>query len=301
MPGYKQIDDIDIPDDFVLPEGNVRRGQLLFKKHCAQCHAIRRDGKNPYGTLWGPSLYGIMGRTAAQNQRTGASKYSVSLEESGILWTERNMMAFLKNPRSFAGGVINMNFRGIDSLKDRVDLVHYLKRAGHESWMVQDGTPHSQKGWWKRDKQPQSGGGALQSLNDFVAQKAEALNILGRGGLAMEPAGGVPAAVPEDDPELKRFRKVQRVVDGVRTASMQQSFNWPPPEEIAAGPLKRQAGRSPSMPQDTSPLAGTSAADEDGLLPPPPGGIRAPSGLTVYADIGGPASAVLLQKAAKAA
>ena len=27
-------------------------------------------------------------------------------------------MAFLKNPKAFAGGVINMNFRGIESWQD---------------------------------------------------------------------------------------------------------------------------------------------------------------------------------------
>ncbi|CAE8581457.1 unnamed protein product, partial [Polarella glacialis] len=150
MARYKQINDIDVGDEFVLPEGNVRRGQLLFKKHCAQCHTIRRDGTNPYGTLAGPNLYGVMGRTAAMNQRTGWVKHSSQLEDSGILWTERNMMAFLKNPRAFAGGAINMNFRGLEGFKDRVDLIHFLLRAGHESWMVQDGTPHSQKQWWTR-------------------------------------------------------------------------------------------------------------------------------------------------------
>ena len=30
----------------------------------------------------------------------------------------RNMMAFLKNPKAFAGGAINMNFRGMDSWQD---------------------------------------------------------------------------------------------------------------------------------------------------------------------------------------
>eukprot|EP00913_Durusdinium_trenchii_P020956 g19692.t1 len=52
------------------------------------------------------------------NQRSGWAKYSTKLESSGILWTERNMMAFLKNPKAFAGGVINMNFRGIDSWQE---------------------------------------------------------------------------------------------------------------------------------------------------------------------------------------
>merc|ERR1719323_590695 len=109
-----------------------------------------------------------MGRTAARNQRTGGSGYSQNLEESGILWTDRNMVAFLKNPRGFAGGAINMNFRGIDSLQDRVDLVHYLKRAGHEEWMVQDGTPHSQKKWWTR-----GAGGKMQQYWELNEDKKQ--------------------------------------------------------------------------------------------------------------------------------
>ncbi|CAK0792836.1 unnamed protein product [Prorocentrum cordatum] len=119
------------PKPKVLPLATLRQLlAALFKKHCSQCHTIRRDGVNPYGTLWGPNLYGIIGRTAGQNARTGWSTYSRAVEGSGILWTERNLVAFLKNPRAFAGGVINMNFRGLDSIEDRIDLVHYMKRAG---------------------------------------------------------------------------------------------------------------------------------------------------------------------------
>mmetsp|Transcript_55049 Transcript_55049/g.144796 ORF Transcript_55049/g.144796 Transcript_55049/m.144796 type:complete len:294 (+) Transcript_55049:89-970(+) len=289
----KQVNDLDIPDHFVLPDGNVARGQLLFKKHCAQCHTIRRDNRNKYGALIGPSLYGVMGRTAAQNQRTGWARYSPALEASGILWTDRNMMAFLKNPRAFADGVINMNFRGLDSFADRVDIVHYLKRAGHENWMVQEGRPHSQKGWWRRDKEPSPS--VWQRVNVFVSETAAA--VLGRPGLAPETAGGAAAEAAEDDPERRKWRQVQRVVDGVRPASMQRSFNWPPPEDIAAGPVKKGSLASPVPAAD---LSSTLVACEE-LPPCPPGGTRAPSGLTVYDDFGGPAAAAVLQAAPRAA
>lgn len=324
MAQYKQRNDIDIPDDFELPEGNVLRGQLLFKKHCSQCHTIRKDGQNPFGTLWGPNLYGVLGRTAAQNQRSSWSKYSKSLEDSGILWTERNMMAFLKNPRAFAGGAINMNFRGIDSFRDRVDLVHYLRRAGHESWMVQDGTPHSQKQWWAREE-----GGKTQSywqanmeekqlkpwqhVSRAAARKAgdlksSAMDLLGMPSAAEPQEAPVDswAAKARQDPEARSWQRGSAVVDGVKTASVQSAFNWPPPEVIAEGPVRKPppparggaaAFRSLSRPADPQPprttgmpLAVASCEEEQvgSGLPP---GVRLPCGLLVYKDQGGPAAA----------
>mmetsp|Transcript_129479 Transcript_129479/g.335858 ORF Transcript_129479/g.335858 Transcript_129479/m.335858 type:complete len:411 (-) Transcript_129479:74-1306(-) len=326
MSRYKQIDDCDIPDDFVLPQGSVLRGQALFKKHCSQCHTIRKDGLNPYGTLWGPNLHGVMGRTAAQNQRSGGSRYSQSLEESGILWTDRNMMAFLKNPRSFAGGAINMNFRGIDSFRDRVDLVHYLKRAGHESWMVQDGTPHTQKKWWLREGAPgktvqywqanvdEKQIKPWQRLTRMVSEKAGDTwdEIRSRVGWEVPPAKGEVepedslAATLQADPEVQKWRRVQQVPDGVKPASVQQSFNWPLPEEIAAGPVKKPPPRR-SKARDRATEAAAAAAAAPATVgggageavwcspplaacepppppPPLPGGERAPSGLMVYRD-----------------
>jgi len=314
MPGYKQFDDIDIPDDFVLPEGNVVRGQKLFKKHCSQCHTIRRDGQNPYGTLAGPNLYGVMGRTAAQNQRTGWVKFSSGLEESGILWTERNMMCFLKNPRTFAGGVINMNFRGMDSFEDRVDLVHYLKRAGHDNWMMMDGTPHSQRKHWSRGAEGQTQ--SYRQLDEKQLkpwqhlQRMAASTVHGVKQSMTDLAGIKPAAEAtkqasdsqwggsaiQSDPDVALWQRVHRVSDGVQAASMQQSFNWPPPEDIAAGPVRVR--RHASGPSDaTAPVEAripaktvvSVAACEERTCFFLPEGIRAPSGLIVFSDKGGPA------------
>lgn len=315
--GWKAFDDIDIGDDFVLPKGSVTRGQLLFKKHCSQCHTIRRDGLNPYGSLLGPSLYGVMGRTAGQNQRTGWAKYSEAVEASGILWTENNMMKFLKNPRAFAGGAINMNFRGLESLKDRVDIVHYLKRAGHEDWMVQDGIPHSQRNWWKREGTQQTStsywqlhaeGSQLkpyQHVTKALAEKAgEVRQAVGSlfGGSAIEAlataatpsakanaaaASGAPQRLGADDPELQSWRRVSRVVDGVQAASIEQGFNWPLPEEISAGPVRRRGRRKDADVAEAHQQAFSSKTPAGGSVGA--GGVFAPSGLIVYVDQGGPA------------
>jgi len=325
MARYKQVDDIDIPHDFHLPEGNVVRGQLLFKKHCSQCHTIRKDGLNPYGTLFGPNLYGVMGRTAAANQRSGGMKYSQGLEESGILWTDRNMMCFLKNPRAFAGGAINMNFRGMDRFKDRVDLVHYLKKAGHESWMVQDGSPHSQKKWWTRegaqgktvqymqvygdDKQLSPWQRLYRMAKQSVSDTCS--DVWARVGRTTPPLGGAHGADSgdehraslEDDPEVRKWRQVGKVVDGVKPATMQQSFNWPPREEISQGPVKLEkktrnsgAARAPPPPpaEDATSSSGFFVPALACEAPPPPApleghGYRAPSGIMVYPEPPAPA------------
>mmetsp|Transcript_17528 Transcript_17528/g.40808 ORF Transcript_17528/g.40808 Transcript_17528/m.40808 type:complete len:324 (-) Transcript_17528:72-1043(-) len=306
MSQYKAYNDIDVSEDYVLPEGDPVRGQLLFKKHCAQCHTIRRDGLNPYGALNGPNLSGIMGRTAAQNQRTGWAAYSDALKASGILWTDRNMMAFLKNPRMFAGGVVNMNFRGIDSVQDRVDLIHYLKKAGHEEWMVKDGSPHTQKGWWTRG----SVGEASYREVHMTPQQLKPWQHLYRGARrrvseALERQGidltmaspftrsaaSAPAPVQQDaDADSKAWESMKRVVNGVRPAARLQSFDWPPPEVIADGPLLRNA---PAVASSAS-----SRGKQDGLavvceqqeqLPSGTEGERAPSGIMVYNECGGPA------------
>lgn len=315
MSRYKQINDIDVGDDFVLPEGNVVRGQLLFKKHCAQCHTIRRDGTNPYGTLAGPNLYGVMGRTAAMNQRTGWVKYSSSLETSGILWTERNMMAFLKNPRAFAGGAINMNFRGLESWQDRVDLIYYLQRAGHESWMVQDGTPHSQKQWWTRgvsgptknywevnnnEKHVKPWQHVYRGASKKATEaKRSMLESMGLGAWVDEDSAASSkddsATMEEDNRESQTWRRVKEVEDGVQSASMQRSFNWPPLEVIQDGPKRRAPAKAapapPPPPSETIFVPSTVAAcQEPPAGPGLRGGIRAPSGLMVFPDKGGPAS-----------
>jgi len=319
MSRFKQIDDIDVADDFVLPEGNVVRGQLLFKKHCAQCHTIRRDGSNPYGMLVGPNLYGVMGRTAAMNQRSGWVKHSQKLEASGILWTERNMMAFLKNPRAFAGGAINMNFRGVEGWQDRVDIIHYLQRAGHESWMVQDGTPHSQKQWWKRGvsgptknywevNESKKNIKPWQHMWRSASKKVEDAKLdmmtsLGLHDPAKEAAKAAALAEAEekDDRETQTWLRVREVQDGVQSASMQRSYSWPPLEVIQAGPeRKKRAGPAiPAPGPPPSPPPGepifvptlVAACEEPPVSRHAAQGVRAPSGLMVYSESGGPAAA----------
>nr|CEL68646.1 TPA: Cytochrome C, putative [Neospora caninum Liverpool] len=132
----------DVPDDFVLPEGDVERGRLLFKKHCAQCHCINQYNIQASGcTLLGPSLYGLYGRTAGAQPRNSLLPSSSTMKESGVVWTDLTLMRYLKNPRAFAEHAISMNFRGLSEWQDRVDLIWYIKAACHQDWLPQHTRP----------------------------------------------------------------------------------------------------------------------------------------------------------------
>jgi len=149
---FKPFDDDDVPDDFILPpveQADIARGALIFKLKCAQCHTIRKDGRVSAGRgKIGPSLYGVYGRTAGNDRRAvlGPSK---TMRESGLLWTDINLMRYLRNPRWFTlegtSEGTSMNFRGIDDWQERIDLIWYLKAAGHEGWL-QEGADSSKAG-----------------------------------------------------------------------------------------------------------------------------------------------------------
>lgn len=276
MSRIKRYNDLDVPDDFVLPNakpGTLARGQALFKKHCAQCHTIRKDSKNPFGTLFGPNLYGIMGRTAGMNQRTHGAGYSQLVMESGVLWTDKNMMGFLKNPYMFFGGQTNMNFKGLDDWQDRIDIIHYLKRAGHEDWMVQDGTPHTQQRWWSR------GGASTVNYRELNMEYKDIKPWQHAIRIAKEKVNGVMAEtfswgpgelgsnvmdraaqsgrifttnVEAHDEMAEATLRVQKVENGVKPAAFQTSMNWPLPQDIAKGPQKRERKPTPRPKSDYS-------------------------------------------------
>ncbi|KAF8821021.1 putative cytochrome c [Cardiosporidium cionae] len=132
-PDFKPYDDDDVPDDFVLPPGEVARGKQIFKKRCAQCHSIRKDCSVTTGrSVLGPSLYGVYGRAAGMNERNSILHSSDGMTTAGILWTDLNLMRYIKNPRAFTDSPIYMNFRGIDDWQERVDLIWYLKKISED-------------------------------------------------------------------------------------------------------------------------------------------------------------------------
>jgi cytochrome c len=96
------------------------RGELLGLA-CAACHRFRAD----QGTLIGPHLQGVFGRSAAA---VPGYAYSPALARSGLVWTPRSLEAWLADPAGFVAGT-TMAFTGYRTAEDRRDLIAYLLRA----------------------------------------------------------------------------------------------------------------------------------------------------------------------------
>jgi len=97
--------------------GDAGQGRRVFTQ-CMSCHAVQ-EGQNRAG----PSLYGIVGRTAGSVERF---RYSRANADSGIVWTEENLFDYLENPQAYVPGT-TMAFRGLRKPQDRADVIAYLK------------------------------------------------------------------------------------------------------------------------------------------------------------------------------
>lgn len=99
---------------------DLARGELLSLA-CAACHTFRAD----QGTLVGPNLHGVFGRSAAT---VPGFAYSAALQAAQLVWTPVSLEAWLAEPAGFVVGT-TMAFSGYRSAEDRRDLIAYLLQA----------------------------------------------------------------------------------------------------------------------------------------------------------------------------
>lgn len=104
-------------EDYAAFTGDADAGERVFGR-CLACHSVTQ-GHNRVG----PSLYGIIGRSAGS---VGGFAYSSANKNSGIAWTADAMFAYLKNPQAYIPGT-KMVFPGLPSGQDRADVIAYLK------------------------------------------------------------------------------------------------------------------------------------------------------------------------------
>lgn len=86
---------------------------------CAVCHTVKEGDR----AMVGPNLFGIVGRIAASNEDFA---YSKAMRESGIVWNEENLDAFIANPQQFMRGN-RMAFVGERNTEKRAAIIEYLK------------------------------------------------------------------------------------------------------------------------------------------------------------------------------
>lgn len=103
-----------------LAAGDAQRGARVFQA-CAACHSLE-----PGHNLTGPSLGGIWGRKAASLE--SFARYSSALKKSGIVWNEKTLDAWTKDPEAVVPGNY-MSFAGIKDERARADLIAFLEKA----------------------------------------------------------------------------------------------------------------------------------------------------------------------------
>lgn len=93
-------------------------GRSAFSE-CAICHTARENDAHRIG----PNLFGVFGREAGT---ADGFAYSGAMRDSGVVWTDENLDAFLTNPQKFMRGN-RMAFVGESDAETRAALIAYLK------------------------------------------------------------------------------------------------------------------------------------------------------------------------------
>ena len=92
-------------------------GQKAFRVHCAVCHAALAGRKGI-----GPSLFGVVGRTAGTEP---GYNYSQANEKSGLVWDAATLDRYLKAPQQVVPGT-KMTYTGLKDDAQRAALIAYL-------------------------------------------------------------------------------------------------------------------------------------------------------------------------------
>jgi cytochrome c len=101
----------------VVAAGDPAKGEALYAR-CQGCHSIERNRV-------GPMHRGLFGRQAGS---VDGFSYSAAMKDSGILWNETTLDAFLTAPRKLVPGT-RMTYAGIADAQERADLIAWLKQA----------------------------------------------------------------------------------------------------------------------------------------------------------------------------
>jgi cytochrome c len=101
------------------PSGtDAATGARVFKQ-CASCHQVGINARAAFG----PQLNALFGRRAGA---TPDFAYSEAMKASGIVWDERSLAAFLRDPNKAVPGT-TMRFWGLSDDNEMKALLAYLR------------------------------------------------------------------------------------------------------------------------------------------------------------------------------
>lgn len=101
--------------------GNEARGERLFNQQCKACHTLGKEGASTVG----PNLHGLFGRKAGA---VAGYSFSDAMKGSGIVWDDRILMDYLKDPKGRVPGT-KMVYAGLKQEAQRADMIAFLKKA----------------------------------------------------------------------------------------------------------------------------------------------------------------------------
>jgi len=109
------------PSPFALLVAHADRshGEQMAEAMCGMCHNFEKGG----GATVGPALWGVAGTHVADIKDYTFSPALLAHKDES--WSDDTLSSWLKSPAGYAPGT-RMGFGGIDSDKDRADIVAYL-------------------------------------------------------------------------------------------------------------------------------------------------------------------------------
>ena len=96
-------------------------GEKVFAK-CKACHVVDADTNKI-----GPSLKGVVGRTAGTHEGFRYSPAMVAAGEGGIVWNDETLAAYLRDPKGYIKGN-KMAFVGLKKDDELANVIAYLKQ-----------------------------------------------------------------------------------------------------------------------------------------------------------------------------
>ncbi|MFZ6850189.1 c-type cytochrome [Undibacterium sp. RuRC25W] len=99
----------------VNAQGNALNGESIYNSRCFACHSLDANRV-------GPAHRGVFGRKVGS---IADYVYSAALKHSTLVWNEKNLDLWLKNPEALIPGQA-MGY-SVTEQQDRDDVIAYLK------------------------------------------------------------------------------------------------------------------------------------------------------------------------------
>lgn len=100
---------------------DVQAGQQVFNK-CKACHVADEDTNKV-----GPSLKGVIGRTAGAHADYSYSPAMKDAGANGLVWNDETLTSYLRKPKDIVPKT-KMAFAGLKKDEDIANVIAYLKQ-----------------------------------------------------------------------------------------------------------------------------------------------------------------------------